>query len=238
MANIIIVESKNDKHFMNALVNRLNIKNTEIDSPICLESDDYVCLDGVDPNPLKPTKLITKLKDVKTEIQKKGIEKIGIIIDMDNNSQTTRIEMINNSIAEAFSDARRIETIRNISSFVRISYEAFEIQVSCFFTNVEGSGELETVLRNIATKPSVYANCLESWKSCLLSNGKSISDKDYTKFWISNYIRFDTCSISEAKQAGKYCSMSNFEYILTKDIFNLDSPLLNDLRDYLMLFRS
>lgn len=237
MANVIIVESKNDKDFIQALVNKLNIQNTEIDTPICLENEDFVCLEGIDPDPLKPTKLITKLKDVKTEILKKGIGKIGIILDMDNNTIENRLLMINNAFKYAFHDAKRIEEIKNISTFTKMVSEQWEIQISCFFTHVEGKGELETLLREIASKPSDYADCLGKWKECLESKGKTISEKDFTKFWISNYVRFDTCSIEESKQAGKYCSMSKFDFILTKNVFDLDSTLLNEMREYLQLFR-
>lgn len=238
MANIIIVESKNDKEFFQALINDLNIQNTDIDTPICIDNQDFVCLNGIDSDPTKPTKLITKLKDVKTEILKKDIKKIGIILDIDKQPVESRILMVNNAIKNAFHDADRIEEISIVSSFKKVVTKQWELQISCFFTNLDGKGELETVLKKIASKPSIYADCLDSWRECLRTKGKTITDKDFTKFWLSNYVRFDTCSQKESEQAGKYCSMSNFDEVLKKDIFNLKSEVLNGLKAYLELFRA
>jgi hypothetical protein len=94
--------------------------------------------------------------------------------------------MVNNAIKEAFFDSKRIEDILTVSSFKKIVAERWEIQISCFFTNVDGKGELENLLKGIASKPTIYADCLDSWRECLTSKGKTISDKDFTKFWLSN----------------------------------------------------
>ena len=109
---------------------------------------------------------------------------------------------------------------------------------ACYFTNIEESGDLETLLRHIAVEHSDYADCLESWKTCIESKGHTISAKDFDKFWVSNYIRFDTCSRPESTQAGKYCSFGAFEYIMRNKphIFDLQSDHLTDLSDFLKLF--
>ena len=44
--NKLIVESKNDKYFIERLIKHLNIKNIEVDEPIC-NIDEYRCLDGI-----------------------------------------------------------------------------------------------------------------------------------------------------------------------------------------------
>ncbi|WRH66970.1 MAG: hypothetical protein RSE13_00150 [Planktothrix sp. GU0601_MAG3] len=58
------------------------------------------------------------------------------------------------------------------------------------------------------------------------------------KFWISLYLRFDTCSRLERKQAERKCSMKNFEYIMEnkKDIWNFNHPVLNEIKNFLHLF--
>jgi hypothetical protein len=111
------------------------------------------------------------------------------------------------------------------------------LQLACFLTNIEGHGELETVLKTIKAKPSLYADCLENWRSCLSIQNETISDKEFDKFWVNNYLRFDTCTKEERKQAGKKCSMHNFEYIMQHklDIWNFDNPVLDELKTFLRL---
>jgi len=48
VSNLLIVESKNDKIFIEALVKYLNINKIQLDKPICFEEDDYKCLQGLD----------------------------------------------------------------------------------------------------------------------------------------------------------------------------------------------
>ncbi|MEI0527696.1 hypothetical protein R4J00_03485 [Brachyspira intermedia] len=98
--------------------------------------------------------------------------------------------------------------------------------------NVNGYGELETVLKLIKKSDSIFADCLESWRECLKAHNKDISDKDFDKFYINNYIRFDTCNKYEQKQSSKYCS---FESAMKKDIWDLDNNILNDLKEFLKL---
>ena len=109
--------------------------------------------------------------------------------------------------------------------------------------NVQEKGELETLLKTIKTKPSAYADI---WKECVKNhfnsetenkNDKIISDKDFYKFWLSNYIRFDTCTSYEKKQAFRKCSLYNFDYVLLnkKDIFDYDHSALDTLKRYLCL---
>ncbi|MEG4341312.1 DUF3226 domain-containing protein [Microcoleus sp. D3_18_C2] len=75
MSNIVIVESKNDAIFMKAMVEKLNC-DIQVEKPIYIE--DYERLEG-----LSETKLITTLKALEADLQKRDIEKIGIIIDID-----------------------------------------------------------------------------------------------------------------------------------------------------------
>ena len=57
MSNLIIVESENDRYFIESLVDKLNLPNIEVGIPIC-KIDDFDCLGGY-------TKLSANLKALK-----------------------------------------------------------------------------------------------------------------------------------------------------------------------------
>ena len=69
-------------------------------------------------------------------------------------------------------------------------------------------------------------------------HGKEISLKEFNKFWVDMYIRFDTCSKSDKKQADRKCSMRGFDYVMTNKavIWDFEHPVLNDLKKFLGLF--
>ena len=81
MSNLLIVESENDKYFIEAFLKHMNL-NLEVGEPICSISD-YECLGGID-------KLEQKLKFVRVKTQKKSIDKVGIIFDADSIGVETR----------------------------------------------------------------------------------------------------------------------------------------------------
>ncbi|MCC3600645.1 MULTISPECIES: DUF3226 domain-containing protein [unclassified Microcoleus] len=228
MSNIVIVESKNDAIFMKAMVDFINC-DIQVEPPIYI--DDYECLEG-----LSETKLITTLKALEADLQKRDIEKIGIIIDIDNYSEQERLQFVDRCIQQVF----EAESLSSTKQFIDIctTDHGTNAKLACYFTNVGGKGELETLLKAIKAKDSPYADCLDSWKTCLENQGKKINQKDFDKFWISNYIRYDTCSNQEQKQAGKKCSMSGFDYVMEhkKDIWDWDNPALDDLKDFFRLF--
>ena len=227
MSNIAIVESKNDAIFMQAMVDTLNCA-IQVDPPIYI--DNYKSLEG-----LSETKLIITLKDLEADLQKRDIEKIGIIIDIDNYSEPERLEWVNKCIQQVFES----ETLSRTKQFIDICGDnGTKAQLACYFTNFEGKGELETLLKAIKARESPYADCLNSWKSCIEKEGKKIKQKDFDKFWISNYIKYDTCSNQDQKQASRKCSMSEFDYVMKhkKDIWNWDHPALDDLKEFFKLF--
>lgn len=232
MSNQLIVESKNDEVFFRALVKHLNLKNIEIGAPIC-RIDDYDCLEG-----LNLKNLITRLKVLKSEIPKKGLRKAGIVLDHDGKRQE-RMNQINEAIQTVFQTDRRFTSV---SEFIPVKARSgaidYELNMACFLTHIKERGELETVLKAIKTKPSPCADCLEQWRDCLNEEGEIVSDKEFDKFWVANYLRFDTCSKKEKNQAGKYCAMSAFEYVLEnkKDIFNFDHSALDSFKEFLNLF--
>lgn len=228
MSNLLIVESKNDKVFIQSIINHLNY-DIEIDVPICI--DDYECLEG-----LSEKQLVNALNSLAADLQKRDIQKIGIIIDMDNFSKEERLGFIDKCIKQVFQTQA---TILKINEFIKVlTPNQEELQLACYFTNVDDKGELETVLKSIKTENSTYADCLASWQQCLNQQEKSLSDKDYDKFWVNLYIRYDTCSRSERKQAERKCSIKNFEYGMEnkKEIWNFNHSVLDELKVFLNLF--
>jgi len=214
--NILIVESDNDKYFVEALSNYLSLFTIEIDVPIC-NIADYECLNGLG-------QLEQKLIQVSTRIKKDNIEKIGIILDADKVGIEKRIELINDKLKNICEDVQ----LDKINDF-KYSNE-LQVNIGCYIMNVDGKGELETVMKIVKLKDSTYADCLDSWKQCLEEKGKAISQKDFDKFWVSNYLRFDTCTKKEQKQANKNCRN---EVAIKKDIWDFENPILDDLKDFL-----
>jgi hypothetical protein len=231
VSNIVIVESKNDETFMKAMVKKLNC-DIEVEPPI-YRIDEYKPLSGLDE-----TKLTNALKALEADLPKRDIEdivKIGIIIDIDNYSEQDRLEFVDRCIKQVF----EAESLSSTKQFIDISGDnGTKAKLACYFTNFEGKGELETLLKAIKARESPHADCLNSWKTCIESQGKEINRKHFDKFWVSIYLRFDTCSKQEQKQAEKKCSMSRFEYVMEhkKDIWDWDNPALDDLKEFFKLF--
>lgn len=219
--NLLIVESKNDKYFIERLKREITAADFDVDTPICNISE-YECLDGLSQKSLE-----AKLQEIERDIEKRGLDKIGILLDADNKGITARIELINNAV-------KCIDTALNIAS-VNTWYnsQSLSVQISCHILNVNGTGELETLLKTIKSKPSDYADCLYAWKNCVESHGQVINDKDFDKFWVNVYQRYDCCSNQEQKQAGIKC---NPEASLQKDIWDFSHNSLSELKTYLKMF--
>jgi hypothetical protein len=202
VSNLLIVESENDQYFIEALIEHLNL-DVEVGSPICT-IDEYECLGGI-------SKLENKLVALKSRVLKEGIEKIGIIFDADN----LGVEQRNNEIQE------KINLV-----FGKDTDVIFEIHIM----NVNGTGELETVLKKIKSKDSSVADCLEEWQNCL-PDEKKLNQKEFDKFWIQIYQRYDTCSKNEKRHAHKNCN--NEVSLKEKDIYDYNHDILNDLKEFL-----
>lgn len=219
--NILVVESHNDKFFIEGLLAHLQGVDVEVSLPIC-NIDEYACLDG-----LSETKLVDRLVNLRIESDKRGIEKIGIMIDADTKGVDAQLRLVNTALEKAEFNVKLPATN------IWLNDDSQTLCVSCHILNVAGFGELETVLKLIKSSDSVFADCLEAWKSCLQSQEKIISDKDFDKFWVSIYQRFDHCAKEEKKQAGRKCS---FEASMKKPIWNFEHQALVELRSYLSSF--
>jgi hypothetical protein len=88
--NLLIVESHNDKFFIERLKREITIANFDVDVPICNISE-YECLDGL-------SRLTGKIQEIKLDIEKRGLDKIGILLDADNQGIEARVALINEAI--------------------------------------------------------------------------------------------------------------------------------------------
>ena len=213
---------------MKAMVEKLNC-DIQVEKPIHIH--DYESLEG-----LSEKQLINTLKDLEADLQKREIEKIGIIIDIDHHSESERLQWVNKCIQEVFES----ETLLSTKQFIDICGDnGTNAKLACYFTNVGGKGELETLLKVIKARESPHADCLDSWRSCIKEKeGKEIKQKDFDKFWINNYLRYDTCSKQDQKQAERKCSMHRFDYVMEhkKDIWDWKNSALDDLKEFFTLF--
>lgn len=202
MSNLLIVESDNDKYFIEALIAHINVE-IEIDSPVC-SIDEYECLGGTG-------QLEKKFKSLESQIAKKGIDKVGIIFDADNEGVEAKTQLIQQKIDLVFG-------------------EDSDTEFTIYILNVEGKGELETLLKAIKSKQSPIADCLDAWRQCLAVKDIAVKQKNFDKLWIQIYHRYDCCSKKDQKQAGRKCSN---EASIIKPIYDFDKPELNELKKFL-----
>lgn len=220
-SNLLVVESINDKYFVEAVKDHLNDIDLEVDSPVCA-IDDFECLDG-----LSQTKLVNKLNEVSIKIEKQGIDKLGILVDADSEGVEAKLALINVSLEQVGSKI----TILSPNKWYQCDF--LNVAISCHVLNLNGVGELETLLRNVKSKESVYADCLNAWKDCLEAKGKEISTKNFDKFWVNIYQRYDCCSPKEQRQAARKCSS---QASMSKGIWDFEHPSLEQFRGFLQLF--
>ncbi len=219
--NYLIVESQNDKFFLNALIAHLNLSTIEVSNATICKIDDYECMEG-----LNVGKISSTLGDLKDKFDKRPeYFNVGIVIDWDGKPIAERLKLINDAIKTVFNTK---EELTAINQFITVE-EGF--QIACYFNGIDEQGELETVLKAIKSQDSKHADCLDSWRKCLEPG--TISQKDFDKFWVAQYIRYDTCVKKERNQVVKNCT---FEPAMKKPIWDFEHDYLTDLRTFLRLF--
>lgn len=229
MKNLLIVESENDKYFIEALINYMKISNIKVSNGTICRIDDYECMEG-----LSETKLTEVFNAAVNQAKKKGVKRLGIVIDQDDKSIAERIGLVNKVIANSLN----IENVlQDTGKLYSIPFNNRKIDIGLCLTNVNGKGELETVLKAIKIGTSIYADCLKSWQDCLVKNGingsKGIKQKDFDKFWVQVFIRFDACSKKDQKQAGRKC---NTQISMNKPLWNFGAECLSEMRQFLKFF--
>lgn len=104
MKNILIVESLNDKFFVEAMIQHLQVQDTEVAKTFLLSIDEYETMEG-----LNPTKLENALQNIRGQARKpsktgESISKIGIILDRDDKTELERLQLINEAIQKKIWD--------------------------------------------------------------------------------------------------------------------------------------
>lgn len=211
MKNIILVEGKDDKAFIEYLIQGVDVKEFSVN-----------ILEG-----LSKDALTKRLASLKTGFLKNPFEKLGIIIDQDSFTREERLAFINECLQESF-DIQ----LSDSQTFVNLTIDEIPLQIACYFVNIDGTGELETILRLIKNRPSSNADCLEQWQNCL---SEKVSQKEFDKLWVHYYLKYDTATHQERQHAGRYCTL---EYSLQHKthVWNFDSPILDELKRFLALF--
>ena len=170
--NLLIVESHNDKFFIERLKKEITA-SFDVDTPICSISE-YECLDGLSKKSLED-----KLQEIAIDIEKRGLNKIGILLDADDKGVDKRVELINDAVKFIDNDLN----ILAVNTWYKS--EVLAVEISCHILNIDGKGELETVLKAIKSSDSTFADCLNAWRDCVENKDKVITNKDFDKFWVS-----------------------------------------------------
>ena len=219
MSNILIVESENDQYFAEAVIDHLKYRDIRINPPII---DHFETMRGLDHHKLVGALLTAKRESLKGT----GPRKIGIMIDLDNRGVQDRLSLVNQAVLEALKPTEQIESI---GQFINVDLDKKKhAKVGCYFTNVDGKGDLETVLRRIKSKESLQADCLDSWRECI--GPEAISDKNFDKLWVQFYQRWDCCKGRDRNQAARKCDN---KASMNKGIYDYDHEILTGMRAFL-----
>ena len=205
----IIVESKNDKAFFEGLLKHI-APSSDIDFVNVFDGLEYEKEDGTLVRGLSQSSLQKALGRAKVMIEnKRSAIQIGILIDADKTNIgqpgmrggiENRLQSVNEAVKAVFGVSPNFtEMCCAKSDFKTITVETnifatINIEIACHFVNVNGEGELETLLRAIAHKDKAFAaNCLDAWRKCYTEKLPEIAEN----FKIKNIENFD------AKELGK-----------------------------------
>jgi len=237
--NIVIVEGKSDKFFFEYILK--NVLNEDMIAVEAVNNVEVVFSDGLSKLPEKIGSEISKMSS-------KSSNKMGIVIDLDNEKSgggyKNRLQNINDAIQKAFStyfkkdvDIPKFSELQKSINF-RISDKS-TVEIKYHFIHLDGKGELEDILRKIKLHTSHHADCVDKgWRCCLCQKGLFKTEKEINKTWLDYYIRHDILTEAERKNASKTC---NLGYVLndenrTGTIFNFDDDCLKELKNFLKLF--
>jgi len=235
MNHKIIVESFNDRAIYSHILNKHCTSKADIET--ISDSPEWLELGG-----LSEAALVIKLKDIKSDIYKAPETlKIGIIVDIDNETSEDRISLLNRACSSAFGININITSINSFKKFIIYdeNEDEFDFELSYYLSGFNGKGELEHLLKEIADKSaSHHANCLETgWKLCLESKGISVDDKQLRKLWMDFYKRLDCLTKTEQRKAQENVQWHNFLNLHPEKFdFSRNIPELNELRSFLTFF--
>jgi hypothetical protein len=215
MRNIILAEGKHDRAFILSLLKGHQTDFEEIE--VSAEMGGW-----------SPENLKNAVQPVKNRTIKNGYQRIGIIIDLDQDTEANRVTLINKALEGVF-DVQ----LPSSNEPVKFKFEDLEIEISCYFIAFDKVNELEGYLMKMAQSPANYANCLEQWRNCI--GHDNISDKEFRKLWVYYYIYWDTSSKKERRNAVECCTVE-YSLLNKPQHWNFDIPELDTLKTYLLKF--
>lgn len=232
--SIIIVESLNDKAFIDLLL-KAEGSNAEsvafLDLARTQESQHW----GKNEKALKDR--LTIIKGQLFQPIYGQVTRIGIIIDADSDSFEKNQQIIQEAIKNGLGVTVFITKEGEETPPIEVtndSGEAATIRLSFFLMkDTTGTGYLETVLRAIATGTCAACECLQEINACV--EGKiQRTLGNFDKQWISYYLRHKVSNKDRKK--GDELPTSALLEKYGKELFNLDDELLDGLRKYLAQF--
>ena len=257
---IIVVESPNDVAFYKKLCSLTRGSKTEdVNAIDIVEFEDLHNFD-YDGKPFRGYSLrclIAKLQHIKRQLDKdkyQHVNHIAVIVDTDSLPPTNqkpnreqdggienRLYQISKALNEVFNTKLYFEHSREgniIKTTINLGEETvdYDFSFSCFLTkNAAGLGNLDYLLKDLASKSAEahHANCLYIWQECLENKQKPIKESFLTKLWVDYYIRLDTASSPEKRDAEIKLNFPDVMENKGEDIFDFSSILLNPFKEYL-----
>ncbi|WP_204104710.1 MULTISPECIES: DUF3226 domain-containing protein [Spirulina sp. CCY15215] len=234
MKNILIVEGKTDKKFLESYIDYL-----------CKTAPEkYYFLDDIDndndniKDATGQDKIFSVLNAQRIFINKRETKNIGILIDADNDGIDKKIEeKINPAIQKAFGTENAIQFPNQKYPITYTENDRENtFNIFCHIFNLNGKGELEDILRKIRTNKTLQSPiCLDKFVQCMGDFNIAYPEKEYKKNWVYFYgyesLKKEQLNIEEIKS-----KLKNNEYYTPK-YWDFDNPLLNELKQFLDLFQ-
>lgn len=219
MKHILLVEGKNDKLFFECLLSHLNIQAANV---LNIETLEY----GLSPKTLETA--------ISVHTKRLGLHtKLGILIDADEQKNEggaidggipNRLKLVNTAIEKVSGKNPHFEQMcQYLSDFKEITFEnatleKVSVQIACHFTNINGKGNLDTLLVELVPDKSKahIANCLESWQECYRKKYEcnaieaslfNFLEKEHNKNWLEFYKKYDVLTNKERGKSGENTSM-------------------------------
>jgi hypothetical protein len=238
----IIVEADGDRYTFEAIIRHIKLQDKL--SVNATPDIDWTPISKEKGYPA--TALIEGLKDLIPNIVNERYDKIAIIRDMDLDSKTDMLSLVNHALKEAFSSEAVIQVIEDINTLVPFTFTQYDtetpvtVQFACYFVykineNGVAQGEMEDILKAIKAKPSPIADCVDTHlPECLdISKENRLTEKQLVKLWINNYQRYDTLT-QKLRKDGK---QTTTKYIMENraDIYDFDKdlPEFDELKAFL-----
>jgi hypothetical protein len=107
VANVMIVESQDDEAFLRAIIDHIN-ESTHLTITIV----EFYILDGIERENYRS--LEQRLKRLNDTLLKDDIQKIGIVLDLDEQTREERLALVSQCIQRVFREAARIDDIQKL----------------------------------------------------------------------------------------------------------------------------